>query len=58
MDSICLYTIVNPSNGIKDYTCLPDYAQQKSSESYRVFANMISKKPITYFYPDGVIRWK
>jgi len=53
MDCICLYTIVNNSTGIKDFTCDSDYAQKKSLEGYTVFANQISRKPIVYYYPRG-----
>jgi hypothetical protein len=53
MDCICLYTLVNKSNGIKDFTTNSDYANKKSLEGYTVFANLISRKPIVYFYPEG-----
>ena len=53
MDCICLYTIVNNSTGIKDYTTDSDYAQQKSKQGYTIFANIILRKPIVYYYPRG-----
>lgn len=49
MDYICLYTIVNPISGITDYSCCPDFAEEKSRKGYLVFANLIMK-PKVYFY--------
>ena len=53
MESICLYTIVNPINGVKDYTCNPDYAESKSKEGYVVHANVIQREPKRLYYFKG-----
>ena len=53
MNSICLYTIINPKTWIKDYTCNPDYAEYKSKQGYIVNADIIKRQPQIFYYKKG-----
>ena len=53
MNNFCQYTILNPVNGIKDFTCCPEYAQEKSKAGYIVTADII-KREVKHYSSGGV----
>jgi len=54
MERVCLYTIINPKNGIKDYTCDSNYAEQQSKKGYIVYADLINREPKKFCFKGGV----